>query len=425
MKHLVEHIRTGIYLAMCVLFSVLVYIYFDFIFKRSTSFWLFGGLLITVIVVVDYFARRFVTNIFIFFLIHLVLIGLTVVVPSSIADKVILSIISTSFFFMSVSFWKKDVNERSMYVIDIPLGLLMFFVIAYMHAAISKGMTDAIATYAYFSGVVYLLLFFIREYLSKVLSYTMSSSNFTKEMDQIFSTNFSLIMLFNVITVFAIIIANMLFSDSAFNFIGRFLQMIARKLFGLLEDVHTDEAPTQQVDNIETGVPGQQQETIETAPVFSQRGSGSPIGEAVLETILLVLFVLALCALVYGAYRFIKSYMHRHNETGDVVEKVAAGEKKEKAEGKKRKRVGSFFGNANDRVRRIYKEKISYVIRHHDENMLRESYTTEEIRTEVVKYEPQSRIAMDRLTDVYRRARYSDQEMTKQDVELAKNAKLR
>ena len=425
MKHLVEHIRTGIYLAMCVLFTVLVYIYFDYIFRKSTDFWLIGSLVITGIVLVDYFARRYVTNIIIFFLIHLALIGLTVVIPSSIADKVILTIISASFFFMSVGFWKKDVNERSMYVIDIPLGLLMFFVMAYMHASFSKNMTDTIATYAYFSGVVYLLLFLIREYLGKVLSYTMSSSNFTKEMEQIFSTNISLIMLFNLITVFAIIIANMLFSDSAFNFIGRFLRIIARKLFGLLENVQTDEDPTKQVDNIDTDITGHQDTKIETHTVFSQNNSGSPIGEKIFEALLIILFVLVLFAMIYGAYRFIKDYMHKHNETGDIVEKVAAGEKKEKVEGEKRKRSKSFFGNHNDRVRRIYKEKINYVIKHHDENMLRESFTTAEIQTAVVKVEPQSRTAMDTLTDVYRRARYSDQEMTKEDVELAKGAKLR
>lgn len=423
MKRLVESTRTIIYIAMCVLFSILVYIYFDYVFKRSTSFWIVGGILLTVVVVADYLARRHVTNLFMFFFIHIALIGLTLAVPPAIADKVILTVISVAFLFLAIGFWRKDSNERSMYVIDVPLGLLMFFLIAYMHASISKSMSDAVAAYAYLAGVIYLMLYFMREYLNKMLSYSLSSGNFSKEMDRIFSTNFSLIMLFNIVIVFAIIVANTIFSDSSFNFIGRFLRWIARKLFGFLEGFHSEEEPQQQVDQYETRVIGQH-ETEEAAPVFSRGGGGSNVGEAVLEGILLALFIIALCFVVYAVYRFIKVYMHRHNKTDDIVKKVEAGEKKDKAEPEKKKRVRSLFGTNSDKVRRIYRDKIKNFMKYNEKAVMRDSFTTDEIKGTVVKYQQGDKFDVETLTQIYKRARYSDKEITKADVELAKNVKL-
>ena len=149
MKTFIEHIRTSIYLIMCALFTILIYIYLDEILLKSSDTWLLGSLIIIGIVLLDYLSRRFVTNFFLFFTIHLLLIAGAIFIPTVIMDKIILGFTAFSYLLLAIGFWKTESNERSLTVIDIPLGLTLFFVLIYLHASISKSMSDEVATYAY------------------------------------------------------------------------------------------------------------------------------------------------------------------------------------------------------------------------------------------------------------------------------------
>ena len=159
MKNVIDRVRTVIYLIMCMLFTILIYIYLDDILLKSSDSWLMGGLIIIFIVLADYLSRRYLTNLFAFFAIHLLLIGGAILIPSALVDKILLGGTAFSFLLLAVGFWQTEANERSLYVIDIPFGLILFFILIYFHSSISKTMADGVETYAYIAGIAYYLVF--------------------------------------------------------------------------------------------------------------------------------------------------------------------------------------------------------------------------------------------------------------------------
>ena len=419
MKTFIEHIRTSIYLIMCALFTILIYIYLDEILLKSSDTWLLGSLIIIGIVLLDYLSRRFVTNFFLFFTIHLLLIAGAIFIPTVIMDKIILGFTAFSYLLLAIGFWKTESNERSLTVIDIPLGLTLFFVLIYLHASISKSMSDEVATYAYLAGIAYFILFFVREYLSKFLSYSLRTENFSKELQGTFTTNFSLIMLFNAVVVFAIMVANMFFSDSTFNVIGRFFRFLARKFFGFLTRFSdTEKIGGEKVVELPTG----QGTTVSNTSVSTPSNTDSSLG-SILFKIFMAAILIGLTLLVfYIIYSFIKQYLHRNSHTDDVIEKTNFKDKRQDVQTKVPRSARSIFPSNREKLRKLYTEKINSVIKLNNKLVLKESDTTAEIQHTVLTEESVDKQNMLTLTALYRKARYSNAEITKADVDSAKKS---
>ena len=421
LRKILEQIQAVIYIAMAVLFSILVFIYFDYIFVRSTRFFLPAALIITVMMVIDYFSRRYVTNVLVFYGVHLAMIAAAAAIPQVILDKVVLGVVAFAYLILAHGFWRSEANERTMYVIDIPFGVVMFFVLAYFHASISKNITDSIASYAYIAGVIYCLLFYTREYINKFLAYHLSSGNNSIELESTFSTNISLILFFNLIMVFFIVVLNLFFGDSKMNFIGRFFKFIGRKFFGLFptKPERVDIVNTVSVD-IEpvTGTVEQQA----TGTVLSGAKTGSQIVENVFEISMVVLFIIALVVIAIAAYKFIKSYLHRHNKTGDIIEKTTFKDKKETVAAPQEEKKSFLFGSNKRKIRKLYTERIKGLKKKDAGLMIRESYTPDEIAARILAKEPVNRSNLEVLTKMYQIARYSNQEISKNDVEVVKEA---
>ena len=75
MKELIERFRTTAYLVMCLLFTILIYLYTDGFITGKSDYFLIGCITVFVIVMVDYLTRRYVKNALLFFGIHLALIA--------------------------------------------------------------------------------------------------------------------------------------------------------------------------------------------------------------------------------------------------------------------------------------------------------------------------------------------------------------
>lgn len=420
MKNVIERVRTVIYLIMCILFTILIYIYLDEILLKSSDSWLMGSIIIICIILADYFSRRYITNLFAFFAIHLFLIGGAAFIPSSPIDKILLGGTAFSFLLLAIGFWRTESNERSMYVIDIPFELILFFILIYFHSSISKTMGNGVASYAYIAGIAYFILYFVREYLDKFLSYSMSSGNFSKELINTFSTNLSLIMLFNVITIFAIMTANMFFSDSMFNIIGKFFHFLAKKFFGLFSVFdNTGEPSAEKIPEM----PDSQTSAMPSEPTYSHTSDSSNIGSIIFQVFIAIIFVALIVIVFYIIYSFIKQYMHRNNTSGDVIEKTDSKEKSVKAEKKGSASPKSFFGTNRDKIRKIYADTVNSVTKRNNKIVIRKSYTPDEIKNAVSSDEMINPENMQELTKIYEKARYSDSEISKEELDSVKHSK--
>ncbi len=419
MKELVERFRTIVYLTMCILFTVLIFLYIDgFIMKSQKSF-LLGCAIVVAMILVDYVARRYVTNALLFFGIHLLFIAAGALLPAGIAEKILLAVIAASYLYLSVGFWRTELAERSMYVINIPGSLVFFFVLVYLHASLSKAIPGSVAVYAYIAGIVYVILFYIREYLDKFLAYSLTNGNFSKELEGTFMTNISLIGLFGVISVFGIAVINLFFSDSSFNVVGKFLRNIVKAIVAWIRPAETG-GVGQTIPEPETSAEMMskvEQVTKETTQMVKDAPKGAI--DRTLETFIILLFVAILIAIVVGIYKFIKSYMHKMGRPDDVVEKITYGDEKVK-EKKKVEEKRSIFASNDKKVRKIYKDYVKSNIKKNSSLHITDSNTPEEIKEKMADSVDKHNIQT--LTEVYRKARYSGQEITKEDVASAKNA---
>lgn len=415
-KKSLDNVRTSIYLIMCILFTSVIYVYFSEIFLKSSKTWPLGIAIISAIVIIDYLCRLKLTNLLLFFAIHTVLIGVTIIIPANGLDKIILTFISVSFLLMAINFWKTEVHERSKVVIDIPLSGIAAFIIIYFHS--SYFLSARLSVFAYITGILYFLLFFVRDYLDKFFAYSMSSENFSQEMHTIFSTNISFIALFNVAAVFLILAANMFVSDSMFNVVGRLLHWIARKFFGFLEGF----------DN--TGTQGE----VETTPLIpdtentdpfkvhaTSSNNSSKIGGYIFNVIQVIVFIAIIIGVLFIIYSFIKQYMHRNNKTDDEIKSteddVIVKVKSKKSDNEKKH---SLFMSNRKKVRKIFTNKVNTNTKKNNRIVLRKSYTPSQISDAISKEDSLQKENMAGLTLIYEKARYSNSEITKEDVDMAK-----
>lgn len=420
MKKILNFASTTIYLIMCILFTELIYIYFSDIFLNNHSTWPVCISVIAGIVLIDYISRRYIKNLILFFLIHILIIGGSVVISSVLTDRLLLGCISFAYLLMAINFWKTDANERSRIVIDIPFAGIVAFIIVYIHS--SYGLSPIVHNYAYISGIAFFLLYFIRDYLDKFLSYSLSSENFSDELKRTFTTNFSLIALFNVIIVLLIMVTNSFFSDSSFNVIGRFFKWLARqffKLFARCTDM-TDKVESEPVTtpNINDDGDGN------IIYAYTSKHSGPNIGNMIFKVFQVVIFIGIIVGIIYIIYSFIKQYMHRNNNTNDeikdtkeTIKRTSTSPKKEDGFLKK-----MIFHSNRDKIRKLYLNKVNASTKKNNRIIIRKSYTPDQISNSINKEETDSvsNRNLNELTSLYEKARYSDSEITKADVENAK-----
>lgn len=399
---------------MCILFTSLIYAYFSQIFLSSSETWLIGIVVITCIVVLDYFTRMYVKNLILFFIIHILFVAAGVIIPSNVLDRFLLGTIAFSFLLMAFNFWKTEVNERINIAIDVPAGATIAFIIVYIQTTFA--LSKELNTFAYVTGIAFFLLSFLRKYLDKFYAYSLRSNTFSKELGNTFSVNLSLIGLFNLVSIFFIMTLNTFFSDSSFNVIGKFFKRISRAMVGCIEkntsapiELPPDSAvtsTTQTAGNVEHLMGEYHQ---------SKFGQAFTIFFDIMQ---FVIFTVLSLIVFYIIYSFIKQYLHRNTLTGDVVKKT---EKKTRVnditDSKDEEKSHSLFLTNREKIRKIFVTTVNQATKKNNRIVLRKSYTPDQINN-AIKTTVNS--DTEQLTELYKEARYSDHEITKADVDRAK-----
>lgn len=417
LKKVLYFTSTSIYLIMCTLFTILLYMYFSDMLLSSHKSWPVCISLIIVIVIADYLSRKYLKNLILFFLVHIILMIAAISIPYNLTDKILLGVISLSFLLMAINFWKTDINERSRIVIDIPFAGIAAFVIIYIHSSYS--LSAVLSSFAYISGISFFLLFFIRDYIDKFLSYSLSSQNFSDEMKKTFTTNLSFIALFNIIIIFLITVINLFFSDKSFNVLGKFFKSAARLFFSCFTHLEgNDEA------NVEMATT--EMETVNENPVTVYANNSAPdgknIGNIIFNVLQVVIFIGIAVGIIFIIYSFIKQYMqHNHNINDEVKStKDVTSKRSHSVKAKDSSLKNTIFKSNSDKIRKIYLNRVNQIVKRNNRIIIRKSYTTDQINSSVTKDETISKNNMDELTFLYQKARYSNTEITKDDVENAK-----
>lgn len=412
MSKQINHWRIAIYLIQSVLLTLIVYFYLGEIFDNDSNRNYISIALIIFIIVADYLSRAYITNIFIFFLVHLLFIGSTILIPYSITDKILTSIISLMFFILSIVFWKSEEKKNDVNVFEIPLGILAFVVPVYIHCSLYY--SSFIIWYVYISAVLFLVLCLLRSYLNKLRIQLLSNNSYTAALQHSFKANFYLINVFNAGLILVFTCINIIYSDKISSSIAKFFKFIAKFILGFLptnSDKKVIEETTSFLD--ETVSVDFNSETI--LPPEKTHSSG-----AIFDYLVKLLIIAIIAGIAYALYKFIMEFLHRNRTTDDIVEKLSEKD----YIGSTRKSVSdhnhfSFF-SVKDRIRKIYKHTVNSCIKKDAKVRIRKSFTPDEIENTITKAEVAKEDNMKVLTDLYEKARYSNLEMTKEDVSKAK-----
>lgn len=414
MKNIFEKIRISIYLLMCILLTFLIFAYLNEVFVDSRATWLAGILTASFIVICNYLSRKHITNLIIFVFIHLLMICFPFILPINIFARGILATIAFSYLLMGITYWKTEFNEEKNALIQTPLGLIIAFLLVYIHS--SFYFSESLTMYAYLSGIAYFILFYIREYLDKFRSMSLNTTNNKNEILNTFSTNFSLVVFLNAIIVIVISASYIFYSDNLVNKLGKILQKFFKFIFsfftkngdGVLEVEPETTAPPTQGQEIE----------IDTTPYVDEKRD-FPIIDLIFEIAVYIIFIALFCTIIYLLYKFIKHYLNRNRKTDDIIEKVENVDKKNTVKKKVQKKRLSIFTPNDIKLRKIYTKKINNILAVNHEIIVKDTFTTKEISSSVSKEPSVSKENINILTNLYRKARYSNKEITKSDIEIA------
>lgn len=414
MKNIFEKIRISIYLIMCILLTFLIFAYLNEVFVNSRSTWLVGILTVSFIVICNYLSRKHITNLILFVFIHLLLICIPFIFPINIFARGILAVVSFSYLLMGINFWKTEFNEEKNALIQTPLGLIIAFLLVYIHS--SFYFSETLTMYAYLSGIAYFILFYIREYLDKFRSMSLNTTNNKNEIINTFSTNFSLVIFLNAIILIVISASYIFYSGNLVNKLGKILQKFFRFIFSFF----TKNGDGIVMEEPETTVPPSSGTSLEvdTTPYVDEKRD-FPIIDLIFEITVYIIFILLFCTIIYLLYKFIKHYLNRNRKTDDIIEKVEITEKKNTSKKKVQKKRLSIFTPNDIKLRKIYTKKINNILASNHDIIVKETYTTKEISSSVTKEPSVSKENINILTNLYRKARYSNKEITKSDVEIA------
>lgn len=137
----------------------------------------------------------------------------------------------------------------------------------------------------------------------------------------------------------------------------------------------------------------------------------------ILFKLIAIIAVLAISYLVLNSILLALKKFKNQEKVTFVFNKVMEVEEKEKFEKKKSSIRTTLFLNDRDKVRKIYKHKILKYKK--NKITINNYYSVNEIKKEILNSTSDN---LDEVTAIYEKARYSNKDVTKEEVELIKNS---
>ena len=390
--------------ALCVVFAI----YFG-ILKAEPALWKFA--LLAVVPFGFYLIRRFVKNIILFFALHLTWAVCPFFLAKNIAEIVIFILMGVVFFAVSVYFkMTSHVPEDGVLFV----AMTAILAIAAYFIALS-GSGEKAAGYIALLAIIYVVYFMTHEYIAGYINYIKNNevSNQSIPKQHIFKTSASTLVGFVTLFVgFALLLVK---ANWLSGFIGKIGNLIKRFIIWLLSF-----AP----EAMEQGTPQKESEAIEQ--MYEMGENVEPVYHLPPEIIELIDRIVTIGAyVIFGTFVIIITYalfraviaafkVKRDDNEEEVVlvkEKVT---KIKKARPEKKERENQL--SKNKKIRKMYEELVW------KKNLGPKADKEEKkIVANRLKYQnPQEQcrylVSGEAIRKMYEKARYSDNEITKNDV---------
>lgn len=357
-------------------------------------------LMLLLVPVYSVIIRRLFKNFFLFFLAHVLLIGLVFLLRDPVVMAVVGVYILADIIYIYV---RKISGANDPMTVALLLVAFVTALVLYLTAeSIGAAFVRPLIITMFILQVVIYLFYFHHMNMRETLSANTQSAN--QSIRKINSLNNKAILMFMAILLILIAAGVFLRLDVVITMIGQLLLFVLRFIGRLL---------------FRGGSTTQETITPEESPTGGEMVSGVPDGYEpwkiwlILEKIGVVFCVIVAIALViYVAYRLYQRFkmdrveedvLSDYSETTLFVERV-------KREKKERTSIFELFNLSNEKkVRRLFRKKVLHRMKAGDP--IRPSQTAQEIRAAVRGED------LSRLTDLYEKARYSNEPVTKEEVQ--------
>lgn len=365
---------------------------------------------ISLAVASDCLLRRYAKNIIIFMLLHL-LPFLLLFLPGIPSHTIpVLGCIGFFVFCSSINYWKKDGLEKYYHAISFPDETIIFYILIFIHSY--YGLSKGITLYVYASGIVFFIISKLKKYFNRIITGIHSANGMNRNIpDKMYFMNSVLVVMFTVFTLLLIAGMSLVLSENSFNFIGRFLKYLASVAAFLISQIAgkrqaSESAPAQQgsMDMPQNNLP----------PV---EAADNPIADAIFIVIQIVIYFFIVAGIIYLIYTFFKTYFYRDRHSNNIAKEYEENTDITVSI-KKKGRFRNIFAplSGKDKIRKIYYRKICRLQK--DKMIIKQSNTPDEISA-LIKHS--QNISIDELTSIYKKARYGNDDISKEEVNYCKN----
>lgn len=258
--------------------------------------------------------------------------------------------------------------------------------------------------YLLWASALTLMAFFINMHTKNVNS-TLNNVNemLNQPAQKIRRFNNKILIYFMIGTAVFIVLGVTLHVEQVVIAIGQLLLMIIRFLVSLLPK---GKAPVEESSIIEEELVPSERE-----PMTLPDGEAAMIWEYLEKIVTVLTFVAIIAGIIYGLYRFYKWFYSRKVDvvTADEYEETSVYmEEKEKTVRKKESLWERFKMSNEKKVRRLYRKRLEEPMKTQEKVKISDS------PKEILEKLPSPELAV--LTEVYEKARYSQEPITKEDL---------
>lgn len=388
----------------------LIYAYICSFMMGDNTFLPISLCFICIMIFTDSLLRRYAGNVIIYIILHLVPFVLLFVPDIPLHSIMLLGCIGFFIFYNSIVYWKKDGLEKYSHAISFPDETIIFYIIIFIHSY--YGLSKNLTLYVYAAGISFFIISLLKKYFNKIINEIHSANGTNRNLpDKMYSMNSILVIMFTVFILLFVIGMSLAISENSFNFIGKFLKYLGTILASVISLIAGKKQPSESGPTSQD-MPGTSQNNLPTI-----ESSDNPIANALFIILQIVIYFLIVSGVIYLIYTFFKTYFYRNRHSDDIVEDSPEDTDIRVSIRKKRKFKNIFaYLSGKDKIRKIYYKKICTLQK--GNIIIKQNNTPDEI-SEIIK--KSGNTSIDELTAIYKKARYGNCEITKDEVTYCKN----
>ena len=394
--------------ALCVVFAL----YFG-ILKKDPTMWKFA--LLAILPFGFYLIRRFVNNIILFFLLHLLWAAWPILIATNLTEKIIFLIMAVVYCAVSVYF-KMTKHALEDGVLYVAMTALLAIVAYFFSASISgenKAMNIAIL------AIVYVVYFLIHEYMTGYINYIRNNevSNQSIPKKHIFKTSISALVGFTTLFIgFSMLVLRANWFSGAIAKIRALIEKFIIWLLSFAPDAMEQAWGGEGTQNVD--------EVYQTVTHLEPKNELPPeVNEAVGNIVTVGAYIIAVVVVLTLAYAIFRAIVaafkvkHEENEEEIVLvkEKVTKINKKER----EKKAKESHFSK-DKKIRKMYEDIVWKKNLGPKPDKNEKAIVANRLSHQTPKEQCRYLLSGEAIRRMYEKARYSGQEMTKDDVRAMK-----